>query len=101
MSQRSQNVKFQVMCPEAQAWLVLTSDHQEPVVVAMQQTGASHWSASADLPPGEYRCRYYGGNQRRVIYYGAAHIEGSIEHGMDTLLSIAMGDETKAAAFVP
>jgi len=89
MRQRSRNVTFQVTCPESQAWLVMTSDTQEPLVVAMELTGAHHWSASADVMPGEYRCRYYGGDDRRVIYYGAAKIAGSIEHGMDALLSVA------------
>ena len=88
MSQQSRLVTFSMICPEPRAWLVVTSDHGNPRVVEMRRLFPSNWSASVQLPPGEYRCRYYGGDDRNILYFGAAAIEGSINCGMDALLLV-------------
>ena len=88
MSQQLKTVAFSFASPDSRAWLVLTSAEQEPHVVEMCHEPSSVWSASADLIPGDYRCRYYSGDDRNVIYYGPAHIEGSTDGGMDALMSV-------------
>ena len=89
MSRQSQSVSFELTCPEARVWLVLKSDHGNCSVVPMCQRCPSEWSATPALMPGEYLCRYYGGDDQRVIYYGAANIQGSIDRGMDALVSVS------------
>ena len=88
MSRQSQTVTFEVACPEPRAWLVLTSPRRKPRVMEMNQRSGSMWSADARLAPGEYLCRYYGGDEQRVIYYGAANREGSVDCGLDALISV-------------
>jgi len=100
MGQQSKAVTFDLTCPHAQAWLVLTSDNREPYVVEMRQRHRTIWSASADLMPGEYRCRYYSGDDRNVSYYGPANIEGSIGCGMDALLSVKISEEKRDPQYV-
>src|SRR5579862_4480325 len=95
MGEPSQLLTFQFTCPETRAWLVLQRDDQRSCVLEMQQHHPSVWSASADLIPGEYRCRYYSGDDRRVNYYGPAHIDGGIECGMDTLVSVKLSETTE------
>jgi hypothetical protein len=79
MNQHSKSVTFDLTCPQSRAWLVLTSDDREPHVVEMCQQNRMLWPASADLSPGEYRCRYYAGDDQNVSYFGPASSEGSIE----------------------
>jgi hypothetical protein len=93
MLQQSQFVQLQMMCAEPRAWLVLTSDVQEPSVVEMHRRYPDSWSASADLIPGEYRCRYYCGDDRNIVYLGPAHIVGGTDCGMDTLVSVRIPEE--------
>ena len=100
MSQQSTIVTFRMTCPEPRAWLVLISDTQKPRVVEMRQQNPSVWTACAELIPGEYRCRYYCGDDRNVIYCGPANIEGSIEHGMDALVSVKIPEVRNAPRFV-
>jgi hypothetical protein len=88
MSGPSQIVSFELTCPEPRVWLVLKNDHGNCSVVPMCQRCPSEWSATAALTPGEYLCRYYGGDEQRVIYYGAAKIQGSIDRGMDAWVSV-------------
>ena len=88
MSQHSQIVTFKLTCPEPRAWLVLTSDNQQPRVVKMQQRHLGMKDACPDLIPDDYRCRYYSGDDRNVIYHGPAPTEGSIDGGMDALMSV-------------
>ena len=88
MSQPSQILTFNFICPELRAWLVLESDDQEPHVLEMEQRNPGTRSASVDLIQGEYRCRYYSGDDRNVNYYGPAQIDGGIDCGMDTLVSV-------------
>jgi hypothetical protein len=88
MNQQSTLVNFRVTCTEPRAWLVVTRDRRKPRVVEMQQPTPSIWTVSAELPPGEYHCRYYCGDNRHVNYFGAAHIEGSIACGMDALVTV-------------
>jgi hypothetical protein len=88
MNKMSKSVAFSMTCPEPRAWLVVTSGDRQPHVVEMRQQDPSIWSACADLMPGEYHCRYYSGDDRNVMYYGPAHREGSIDCGMDALVSV-------------
>jgi hypothetical protein len=93
MQQQSRFVTFHVTCTEPRAWLVLTSDVQEPSVVEMHRRHPNNWSISADLIPGEYRCRCYSGDDRNVTYQGPAHIDGGTECGMDTSVSVKFPQE--------
>lgn len=88
MNGPSQILTFHLICPESRAWLVLNRDDLEPHVYEMHEQNRSVWSATADLIPGEYRCRYYCGDDRRVNYHGPAHIDGGIDCGMDTVVSV-------------
>jgi hypothetical protein len=101
MSQQSKTVTFDVTCPEPRVWLVLTSDNREPRVVEMRQRNPNNWFASEDLIPGEYRCRYYGGDDGRVVYHGAAKTEDSIDCGMDALVSVKIPDDYVSDGFRP
>jgi hypothetical protein len=94
MNQLSHIVTFDVTCPEPRAWLVLIAGNREAQVLEMRQRCPSEWFASADLSPGEYRCRYYGGDDRHVHYYGPANLEGSINCGMDALVLVKNPKET-------
>ena len=100
MSEQSTIVTFRLTCPEPRAWLVLTSGTRKTRVVEMRQQTPSIWSASADLAPGEYHCRYYCGDDRNVVYYGPANIEGSIEQGMDALVSVGIPEVRSVLQFV-
>lgn len=95
MSQQAQSVTFHLICPESRAWLVLASDHRKSRVVEMHQQGPNVWAATADLIPGEYRCRYYCGDDRDVIYYGPANREGSVAAGMDALIFVEIPEEKR------
>ena len=55
MSQQSQIVTFELTCPQPRAWLVLTSDNQEPRVVEMRQRALSMKVACPDLIPDDDR----------------------------------------------
>ena len=100
MSHQSQQVTFHAACPEPRAWLVLTSANRESHVLEMSQHDGTDWSVSADLAPGDYRCRYYGGDDRHVTYYGAASTAGSIECGMDSLVLIRNPQDKPAIPFL-
>jgi hypothetical protein len=100
MSQPSQILTFNLTCPQSRAWLVLESDHQEPRVLEMEQRNPSVWSASVDLIQGEYRCRYYSGDDRSVNYLGPAQIDGGIDCGMDTLVSVKISEAESFPQFV-
>jgi hypothetical protein len=93
MDQQSKAVRFDLTCPQSRAWLVLTSDNRQTHIVEMRQRERRIWSASADLPPGEYRCRYYSGDDRNVSYFGPASSAGSIDGGMDALLSVKIPED--------
>ena len=88
MAHQSQPITFSLISNDPRAWVVVTSDHTKPCVVEMREERPSFWSTSTDLIPGEYRCRYYSGNERSVHYCGPATIKGAIESGMDALISI-------------
>jgi hypothetical protein len=100
MSEPSTTVTFHLTCPEPRAWLVLKGENREPRVLEMQHRDPSGLAARADLMPGEYRCRYYCGDDRSVIYHGPAHVEGSIESGMDALVSVGTKADTSAPQLV-
>jgi len=94
MNQTTQVLTFFLSCPQPRAWLVLTSDDQEPHVVEMQHRKRGVWSASVDLIPGDYRCRYYSGDDRNVSYYGPARMDGGIDCEMDTPVSVRTGQSS-------
>jgi CheY-like chemotaxis protein len=48
----------------------------------------NHWSASVELISGEYLCRFYCGDERRVVYCGPASITGSTESGLDAVVVV-------------
>ena len=95
MSQEVTNVIFRMTSPKPRAWLVLKGEHQESRVIEMQRDVSSVWSASEDLLPDEYLCRYYSGDDKNVSYLGPAEVEGGIERGMDTLLSVRLKDRVQ------
>ena len=99
MSQQSQIVTFHMTCPEPQAWLVLASDNDKPRVLEMHQLYPCNWLAIAHLVPGRYRCRYYAGDDRTVVYYGAASIEGSSDSGMDALVIVKRPEQDTVPRF--
>jgi hypothetical protein len=88
MSQQSKLVTFDLTCPEPRAWLVLKGNNREARVIEMRQRHPNSWSASVDLLPGAYRCRYYCGDEQRVFYFGPAGIAHGIDCGLDTLISV-------------
>jgi len=100
MSQQSKIVTFQLSCPKPRAWLVLTSDKQKPRVVEMRQRDLLMKSAFPELIPDIYRCRYYCGDDRNVNYHGPAPTVGSIDCGMDALLSVKVPEESRNAQLV-
>lgn len=88
MSQHSQIVRFHVRCPERRAWVVATRDKLETHVVEMHQGCPSDWFANVELMAGEHLCRYYAGDDRNVTYYRPASVEGSLDCGLDALVSV-------------
>jgi hypothetical protein len=88
MSNKSKTVAFSLASSHPRAWLVLKGDHQQPRVVEMQQGQSGIWSASEDLIPDEYRCRFYCGDDLHVFYHGPADTAGGIVSGMDMLISV-------------
>jgi hypothetical protein len=88
MNGQSQNFTFDVKCPEPRVWLVVKSDNGVAQVVEMRQRSPTNWSAEVSLTEGEYYCRYYGGDERRVTYYGSATRKDSIDCGMDARVTV-------------
>ena len=84
MDHPSQLVTFGLSSAEARAWVVHTSGNQKPRVVEMREERPSYWSTSTELSPGEYRCRYYSGDERSVHYQGPATVEAyTVMHDRD------------------
>jgi hypothetical protein len=88
MSDKSKTVAFSLTSFQPRAWLVLKGDTQQPRVVEMQQGHPGIWSASEDLIPDEYLCRFYCGDDLHVFYHGPAATAGGTVIGMDMLLSV-------------
>jgi hypothetical protein len=99
MAQQTQLVIFHLRCPEQRAWLVLASDSRKSRVLEMHQLYPCNWLATAYLIPGQYDCRYYGGDDRTVIYYGAAKIEARTDCGIDALVSVNSPQEKRMPRF--
>jgi CheY-like chemotaxis protein len=93
MSHRSQLVTFYLTSSESRAWLVINSDDEGPQIAEMWNGYPNHWSATAWLKPGKYRCRYYSGDDQRIIYHGPAHTNHRIDEGMDGLVSVELPTE--------
>jgi len=94
MSQRSQIITFSFSSPSPRAWLVAKGGESESLVVEMRRRDPNVFSASVGLNPGQYRCRYYCGDQRNVSYHGPASIDGSTDDEMDSVLSVESPRET-------
>jgi hypothetical protein len=98
MSHRATVVTFTLTCAEPRAWLILTSDTTESIVVEMgpkqplQRCMEIVRSASPALVPAVYRCRFYCGDDRNVFYHGPAPTEGSVACGMDAMLRVTAPD---------
>ena len=88
MSQRSKIETFHLTCSQPRAWLVVNSEKDETQVVEMWNGYSNHWSVSVWLMPGKYRCRYYCGDDKHVVYTGPAHLNGNADDGMDGLVSV-------------
>jgi CheY-like chemotaxis protein len=88
MSQHLQTFNFDLKSSSPRAWLVVQGGDAEPLVIEMSKAFPNHWSANALLTPGEYRCRFYCGDDHNVTYFGPASVNGSTEAGMDALVSI-------------
>jgi CheY-like chemotaxis protein len=93
MRPQPQIIEFNLSCPSPRAWLVVKGGNREPLVIEMLKTSPNVWSASTTLIPGEYRCRYYCGDEGNVAYYGPARIDGSTDDGMDAVVSIPSSAE--------
>jgi hypothetical protein len=89
MSEQPTTVVFRLECPDPRAWVVLTREGSRPRVLEMWQPCAGVWSACAVLLPGDYRCRCYAGDGRTVSYCGPAVVDGGVERGMDTLITVS------------
>ena len=94
MSDKSKTVAFTLTSSQPRAWLVLKGDHQQPRVVEMHQGQSGTWSASEDLIPDEYLCRFYCGDDLHVFYHGPTHTPGGVVSGMDTLISVGEPDNS-------
>ncbi len=79
---------FFLNCPEPRAWLVVSSETHDSRVVEMCKGYPNHWSASLWLLPGEYRCRYYCGDDTHVDYLGPATLGRGQTDGLDAIVSI-------------
>jgi two-component system OmpR family response regulator len=93
MAQKSQSVTFELASSEPRAWVVVKSDHHSPLVMKMQKVAPNQWSANFSLTSGEYRCRFYCGDERNVVYFGPANISGSTESGMDAVVMVKSPQE--------
>ncbi len=87
--QQSRLTTFFLACPEPRAWLVISGDAPDSRVLEMWQGYPNHWSASVWLLPGEYRGRYYCGDDTYVFYHGPATLGRGPTDGMDGIVSIA------------
>lgn len=96
---RSVTLTFNLPCREPRAWLVLRGAYPTLCVVEMRQLYPNVQSASVELPPGEYFCRYYSGDDRNLIYRGPAHIDGGVDRGMDTVVSVKAAEGGTGSAF--
>jgi hypothetical protein len=84
----AQIVAFFLTSPQPRAWLVISSEREQPRVVEMWNGYANRWSAAAWLTPGHYQCRYYCGDDRHAVYHGPAHTNGQAGNEMDGFVSV-------------
>jgi CheY-like chemotaxis protein len=94
MTERSQLVTFYLTCSEPRAWLAIHSDSHKAQIVEMWKGYVNQWSASVWLAQGQYRCRHYSGDNHLVTYCGPARISGSIDEGLDGLVSVKLPRDT-------
>lgn len=97
MSDRPQLLTFFLTSSQPRAWLVVASGQDKTQVVEMSKGQLNHWSASLWLAPRDYRCRYYCGDDRQVVYHGPASLKGPEGEAMDGLVSVeSVLDKTKS-----
>jgi hypothetical protein len=84
---QNETVTFYLNSPEQRIYLVGQKDNQHSFVIEMRQMGGL-WFARLELSEGDYRFRYYAGDDRNVAYLGPACAAGSFHDGMDALISI-------------
>jgi CheY-like chemotaxis protein len=90
MMEQSRLTTFFLACSEPRAWLVINSGTQDSRVLEMCKGYPGHWSASAWLLPGDYRCRYYSGDDTHVDYQGPATLGRGQADGLDGVVSISI-----------
>ncbi len=88
MSQRLQLLTFFLTSSQPRAWLVVRDVQEQPQVLEMSRTYSNHWSVSLWLKPGDYRCRYYCGDDQQIVYHGPAQLDGRFGQAMDGLVSV-------------
>jgi hypothetical protein len=81
-------VTFRLACPDERAWVVFGKRGEAGRVLEMTRPAAGVWSARADVSPGDYSCRCYGGTARAVTYFGPPQVDGGTDGGMETLLTV-------------
>ncbi len=84
----AQIVNFSLTSIERRAWLVIKGDREEARVVEMWNGYPNHWTATAWLRPGDYRCRFYCGDENHAVYEGPAQPNGNASDEMDGLVSV-------------
>jgi CheY-like chemotaxis protein len=101
MSQQSERVTFCLFSPAMRAWVVLKAEHRQTYVIEMTKEYANRWSASKELPAGEYLCRFYCGTERNtVVFHGPANINGIADYGIDRTFSIQIAQQEIAPSAV-
>jgi hypothetical protein len=102
MSKRSQTVTFHLACTAPRVWLVIRPEDGKARVLEMRRKFPGAWSARMDLERGQYRCRYYCGDNRNVVYEGPALAgtnNAGDDGGMDARLSVEVPEGQHRPAF--
>jgi CheY-like chemotaxis protein len=84
----AQILNFSLTSSEARAWLVINGNREEPRVGEMWNGYACHWTTTAWLRPGGYRCRYHCGDDAHIVYHGPARLDGETGNEMDERVAI-------------
>jgi len=101
MNQSLELVAFVFASPAIRAWVVLKGEQRQTYVIEMSKDNSNRWSASKELAPGEYLCRFYRGTERStVVHHGPATINGITDYGLDRTFSIQIAQQEIAASAV-
>lgn len=87
---------FRICSPgEQQVLLVIRAEQNATIqTVSMRPCGGGWWQQTLDLAPGQYRARYYAGDDARTVYLGPAPaVERPAGHrfqtsGLDAVISV-------------